>query len=209
MEENKMKDCIFTVQTEDKDIIKHIRDLYMSGNKIHYDPTYSKGNFYKDTDEPVIKSDLNCKYNVDFTAKSEKIPLKENTIKSIMFDPPFLFIKTTKSTSPGSKNESQIAKRFSKYETQSDLEESYISSFTEFKRILVHKGILIVKCQDYLGGHKQFWAHVFVINELEKLGFRIIDIFIKHRTCGVIWNPLKIQRHARKNHSYYIVSRLF
>ena len=69
--------------------------------------------------------------------------------------------------------------------------------------MLKPKGILALKTQDEIESGKQVWRHF----DLRFLwGFKLIDLFV----VTMIGKPLmrhKHQKHARKNHSYFMVYR--
>jgi hypothetical protein len=75
----------------------------------------------------------------------------------------------------------------------------------EAYRVLKPKGVYIVKCQDEVCAGKQRLTHVEIINELFTYGFTIEDLFVLLRTGKPGVSRLLKQRHARKNHSYFLV----
>jgi len=161
------------------------------------DPTYSKGIFYKNIPKPKYKYDLSPQTEDTIQADSCNLPLEDNLIKSIMFDPPFCFGihgKTLQNIS---------AKRFTMYKNFEELENHYKGSLLEFKRILIKKGILVFKCQDYTDS-KTTMTHCLVWKWATDLGFYAKDLFILLNESR-IWNPNLTQRHARKCHSYFWV----
>ena len=132
------------------------------------------------------------------------MPLEDNSINSIMFDPPFL--ATTGKSLTENKNNNLINKRFGVYNNEIELHQMYKDSLKEFYRILNKNGILIFKCQDKVSSGKQYLSHVFIINEAVKLGFYPKDIFILIAKTRLVadWQ-LKNQKHSRKFHSYFLV----
>ena len=66
-------------------------------------------------------------------------------------------------------------------------------------------GIYIVKCQDEVCANRQRLTHVELINELEKKGFVIEDLFVIQRNGKPGVSRILTQAHARKNHSYFLV----
>ena len=200
---------IKSLQTDLKqeDIIKNIVDLHNEGKAIELDLTYSKGVFYKSgvVQEPKYKVDLNYVgediINCDFT----NTPFENETIESIMFDPPFLITgKTYKENKEGS---SIIAKRFTGYHSWDELKQSYIGALKESFRLLKKDGILIVKCQNTVSSGKQHFSHFLVLKTAIELGLYPIDEFVlqaksKITSFGGRW---KTQKHAMKMHSYFLV----
>lgn len=92
-------------------------------------------------------------------------------------------------------------KRFTMFDSFSDLCVMYQDSLKEFHRVLNKKGILIFKCQDYTDS-KTTMTHCLVWQWAETLGFYAKDLFVLLANGGRIYNPKLQQRHARKFHSY-------
>jgi len=193
-----------SISFDEQEIIQGILKLHCK-YPIELDPTYSKGNFYKKGLTPP-------KYNYDLypqspdvvKANAEHLPLEDESINTIMFDPPFL---ATKGKSLKIDNDSnKINKRFGVYPTEKELHQFYINALKEFHRLLKEKGILIFKCQDKVSSGKQYFSHNFIINEAEKLGFYTKDMFILMAKNRIVadWQ-LKNQKNARKFHSYFLV----
>ena len=180
--------------------------MHVPSKKIDCDPTYSIGNFYKNTeiDAPKYKYDINPQVPEVELGDSRNIPLPDNSIECEMFDPPFL--ATTGKSLTENKDGNIINKRFGVYPTEKELHQFYIDSLKEAYRILKDKGILIFKCQDKISSSKQYMSHCFVYNEAIKIGFYPKDLFIllaKNRLVAD-WQ-LKNQKNSRKFHSYFWV----
>jgi len=56
-----------------------------------------------------------------------------------------------------------------------------------------------------VSANRQWLTHVEIINEYERIGFYVRDLFVVVRNNRPIITRLKKQVHARKNHSYFIV----
>jgi len=190
---------ISSIGFDEQEMIRDILVLHNNGNAIECDPTYSIGNFYKKgLPKPKYKFDLSPQIAGVEKANANNLPLDDNSINSIMFDPPFLFGNT------GTASETIMAKRFTMFDTFLDLENMYKTSLQEFHRILRPKGLLIFKCQDFTSPKGNIMIHNIVYNWASEIGFYAKDLFIlfsKNR----VFNPNVTQRHARKFHSYYWV----
>lgn len=196
---------IKTISYNQTEIINDILNLHVESGVIDCDPTYSTGNFYKKNNvpEPKLKYDLYPQIEGVEKANSENLPLDDNSIKTIMFDPPFVCSKGP-SLKEKKKGRNVISSRFSSYESVKQLWEYYKKSLSEFYRVMDKNGILIFKCQDTVSGGKNYFSHVYVMNEAIKTGFYPKDLFIllaKNRIIG----KYKQQQHARKYHSYFWV----
>lgn len=193
---------VYDNQTE---LINAILHLHCSSD-IELDPTYSKGLFYKDgIKEPKYKFDIEPLFKDVIRANSKNLPLPDNSLETIIFDPPFLATKG-KSLETKNSDNNKMVNRFGCYSTEKELFKYYQKSLIEFLRILKYNGILIFKCQDKVSSGKQYFSHTFIMNYAEEIGFYIKDLFIllaKNRLVAE-WQR-KNQKHARKYHSYFLV----
>jgi len=197
---------IKSISYDQSEIIQDILTLHVPQHKIDCDPTFSTGNFYKNTGiaEPEYKFDIFPQCEGVTFADCRNLPLQANSLHCIMFDPPFLATTGKSLTEPSNNN--LINKRFGVYPNEKALHQFYIDSLREAYRILKDHGILIFKCQDKVSSGKQYMTHVFVMNEAVKLGFYPKDLFIllaKNRLIAD-WQA-RNQKNARKYHCYFWV----
>ena len=197
---------ISSISYDQIEIIENILKLHTKDNAIDCDPTYSKGNFYKNgkIKEPKYKFDINPQTEDIIKADARSLPLDDNSVNCIMFDPPFL--ATTGKSITANDNNNFINKRFGVFPNEKELHQFYIDSMKEFYRILKDDGILIFKCQDKISSSKQYLSHVFIINEAIKIGYYPKDMFILLAKTRIVadWQ-VKNQKNARKFHSYFLV----
>lgn len=202
-----MVNIIKSVSNSQEEIIKNIIELHSTNKKIDVDLTYSKGQFYKNgiVEQPTYKFDLHPQTEDTLQSSSNNCPLHDNSVKTVMFDPPFIIAgKTYKDNKDGS---SKIAKRFGAYENYEQLKHHYYSTLKECYRILQEDGIVIFKLQNTVSGGKQYFTDYFVKKSAMDLGLYIKDEFILHNkskmtSFGGRW---KTQQHAMKHHSYFLV----
>lgn len=201
-------EMITSINYSQIDIIQNIIQLYIPQGKIDADVTYSKGVFYKNGNiqEPQYKFDINPQTVDTVQADCRNLPLPDNSINSLMFDPPFL--ATSGKSLSTQENNNLILRRFGYYRNEKELHKFYQDALNEFNRVLINNGILIVKCQDKISSGKQYLSHVFIINQAIEQGFYPEDIFILLAKSRIVadWQ-IKNQKHARKFHSYFIVFR--
>lgn len=186
-------------------IIRGITQLHLGNERITLDPCYGYGQFYKPDDilEPSLAYDISLDtidrvehrvvYQYDATDLSH---LENDSIASIMFDPPFL-----QTTGKGS----ILKERFGSYPSMSLLWEFYSQALLEFCRILMPDGKLVVKMQNTVMSGRQWWSVNYVRDSANRFGLELVDEFIlgaKHTMKQ--WN-LKSQKHARKHHSFFLV----
>lgn len=181
---------IKSIVYSDRELLENVSNLYLGGEWIELDPTYSKGNFYKNTKQPRLKYDILPQVEGVERGDCRDLFIPSHSIKSIMFDPPFMF------GAHGQTKNNQMNKRFTMFDSWNELVEMYKSSLKEFHRILKRSGYLIFKCQDYTDS-KSTMTHCYVHNWAINLGFYPQDIFILNWQGGRIYNPNLIQRHAR------------
>ena len=201
-----MTELIKSISYDQAEIIRSILKLHVPNGVIDCDATYSKGNFYNKTniEKPKYKFDIAPQTEDTIQADARKLPLDDESISCIMFDPPFL-ATTGKSLIDG-KNNNYINRRFGVFSSEKELHQFYKDAMVEFYRVLKDDGILIFKCQDKISSSKQYLSHVFVINEAIKIGYYPKDLFILLAKSRLVaeWQ-VKNQKNARKFHSYFIV----
>jgi len=193
------QELVKSVQNSDRNILWSIRKLYLDGRNFDLDPCYSTGKFYEDLERPFYKLDKDPQG--DEVVKNDilnGIPYTDNSIRGIVFDPPFMFGKH------GKTDENIMTQRFTMFDNWNDLEKLYKKSLSEFYRVLVRGGIVAFKCQDYTDS-KTTLTHCFVHKWAIEKGFDIKDLFVMVFKGGRIWNSNLVQRHARKYHSYWLV----
>lgn len=182
----------------DGEILKAISDIHLRGNWFDLDCTYSKGVFYYNIEQPKIKSDLIPLF--DDVIKSDCTNLSfinNNSLNSIVFDPPFLF-RNRKSN-----NDDKICKRFSYFKSYEELIDMYKKSLQEFKNKLLVGGYVLFKCQDMTDG-KFYCTHNDIINFAQNIGFELKDIIIKTTTTK-LQRDAKQQNCVAKVHCYWLI----
>lgn len=183
---------------DQSEILKSIIELH-SGD-IECDLTYGNGAFYSDIKKPHYKMDISPLATDVFKSCSTETPFQPNSLKNVVFDPPFLtYIKK------GREHNSIMAKRFSGYWSYKELTGHYLNTIQECHRILKKKGIFVFKCQDIIHNHKMHCTHVNVINWCEAAGFRLKDLFILGAKNRIPVGKNRKQQHARIYHSYFLV----
>lgn len=200
-------DLVFSahVGTND-DLFPSIIKLYVTpGSKIA-DVTYGKGVFWRN----VNTEDFDF-YPTDIMTGVDcrDLPYDDSSLDCVVFDPPYMH-------TPGGTAHSSH-QNFEQYyqnnATTSDKKyheavlDLYFRAAREASRVLKASGVYIVKCQDEVCANKQRLTHVEIINELVKDGFIVEDLFVLVRKNRPGVSRILRQRHARKNHSYFLVFR--
>ena len=198
-----MTALVRNISYDQSEIIRNILRLHVPGGKIDCDPTYSTGAFYNGTgiEVPDLRFDIKPQAEGVIQADARHLPLEDESISCMMFDPPFL-ATTGKSLTEGQGN--IINRRFGVFPDEQSLHRFYVEAMVEAHRVLKPQGILIFKCQDKVSSGKQYWSHCFIMNEAVKIGFYPKDMFIllaKNRLVAD-WQA-RNQRNARKFNSFF------
>lgn len=202
---------IFKSVFEDQNLlIQTLLDLHNNGEKIHLDPMFNQGGFYKKIVEmPLLAGDINKKYQTKFVKNLDATNLKNInnlSIKSMILDPPFLFGVPKRNPNHVGISYHQYSKntidRFSTFKDKKALLTFYKKIIDEAFRVLIKKGLLIFKCQDI----NKEWIHIDVFNLLSKANFKVVDLAILNIE-NKIFNPNLKQRILRKTHSYFWVAK--
>lgn len=196
---------IRSVYYDQTEILKSIMEL-CGIERFCADVTYGNGKFYDSIQQPEFKFDISPQVDGVIECSSSELPLPDNKIKSLVFDPPFLtYVRAARE---GNGN-MIMAKRFGGYWRYDELEKHYRESLTEAHRVLCKKGIMVFKCQDIIHNHKMHCTHLNIM-EWSKGLFRLKDLFILPAKSRM---PIpqqdgtkkKVQKHARIFHSYFMV----
>jgi hypothetical protein len=196
---------ITSISFSNDEIIQNIMLLH-NIDRFDLDCTYSVGHFWKNLPQPKYKSDLLPKRDDILEASSDNLPFKNQSMKSIMFDPPFVIDGTNYRDSK--KGSGIIPKRFEGYKNFDELKNHYFGTLKETYRLLKDKGILIFKCQDIVSSGKNHFTHCLVMEMAMKAGYYPKDLFIlmaKNRINSFNDEKWKNQYHARKHHCYFWV----
>lgn len=151
---------------------------------------------------------LNHKISVDILANSCNLPYRSATLDAVVFDPPYMHTPGGTAHVNHQNYEAYYRNNLangSEKKYHDAVLELYFLAAQEAYRVLKPKGVYIVKCQDEVCAGKQRLTHVEIINELFTYGFIIEDLFVLLRTGKPGVSRLLKQKHARKNHSYFLV----
>ena len=198
-------------------VFPQILQLHVPKGATIADVTWGRGVFWKNVSEndyKVLGTDISM--GVD----CRNLPYEDQSIDCVVLDPPYMegFYRKNQSQKAGSGSHSGLSEAYSNGdEINSDTKNTgtkkwhaavtdmYFKASEDAYRVLRKKGILIVKCQDEVSAGKQWFTHVEIINELEKMGYYSKDLFVVVRNNKPAVSRLIKQVHARKNHSYFLV----
>lgn len=188
-----------SISYNQQDLISDILSIHCPQG-IELDVCYSKGGFYKNgkVKQPQLKFDLYPQTTDTIAASSDNLPLLDNSISSIMLDPPFLGGASSKKTGI-------ISSRFNWFRTMGDVFSYYGRTIKECSRVLNDNGILIFKCQNITNCGKKWSAYQHILNEAEKAGLVFEDEAILLAKSRLIDKRWKRQLHLRSFHSFFLV----
>lgn len=193
-----MKKHYKSVFENEGDLLCAILDLHLGGNLPQCDPMFFKGNFYKDFgDLPNFVFDKNPQESWIPKADAQELPLENESLESIILDPPFMIGNRPSQKEYYSSKTHTIMKDFS------EMESLYRGILKEAHRVLKKNGTVIFKCQDYTDS-KTVMTHAQVYNWAIEQGFYAKDLAILVKPNKVT-NPNTKQRHLRKIHTYFWV----
>jgi len=176
------------------DLLPDVMKMYSKDGDIVADVTYGKGVFWRNVD--LSKYDFKPTDLMDGVDFSD-LPYDDDSIDVLVLDPPYMH--------GGSTVKESINKC---YRNQNTSHESvvrlYARGILEAARVLKKKGRILVKCQDEIESGHQRMSHVEIIQLLELLGFRLLDLFTLVQATKPAMRE-RYQKTARKNHSYMLV----
>ncbi len=203
-----------SAHTADNSIVfPQILALHVKKGAVVADITYGLGVFWRNvskSDYQLLASDLKL------GQCWKRLPYDDNSVDAVVFDPPYMegLYRKTRQALAGSGSHESFQKAYSSgITTPAKAErkyhdavlETYLSVLTEVKRILKPSGKFIVKCQDEVSANRQKLTHIELVWAYEHQMFYCKDVFVVVRKNAPIISRLLQQKHARKNHSYFLV----
>lgn len=184
------------------DLFPDVAALYIPEGSRVIDMTYANGVFWSKMD--ISKYDLvtNDLFNPKAAVAQDfrNLSFDSGSFDAAVLDPPYMRTNNRAGVMASNYNNQTINLR-----THNAIISLYRDGYESAKRILRPGGILIVKCQDEVESRKQRWSHIELMTHE---GFVAEDLFVLYRTSGIlIGRCQENQKHARKNHSYFIVLR--
>lgn len=172
----------YSISNDQNEILHSISSLYLKGKRIHLDLCYNIGSFYSRSysiTAPELKNDLNLPDQAAGITgwDCRNTPLKSLSIRSIIFDPPFLI----------GRGDDKMTRRYGGYKSSADMFLFHTESLREISRILSAGGILIAKVQDFCHGRQKYFPSVYQVIAARDFGLDLIDSFIlmnKNRIRG-------------------------
>lgn len=205
--EKKKQKVIKSIGKDQHQIIRDIIELHVPSGVIDCDCTYSSGKFYTEKhgiQRPNYVFDIEPQFDYVVKADCKSLPLENESISSLMFDPPFI-ISSGPSMNSDNEKQNMTHRRFSSFRNPKELFDTYEGAIKEAYRTLKDNGVLIFKCQDTVSGGKQYFTHCWIMNKAYEYGFYPKDMFVLEGKSRLISGKHANQKHARKFHSYFWV----
>lgn len=178
------------------------------------DVTYGRGVFWQQVD--LADYDL-CPSDIQTGVDCTDLPYPDASLDAVVLDPPYMegLFRRSKGHLAGAGTHGAFRDAYSNGSTtmtgpkyHDAVLDLYYRAGDEAKRVLKHGGVFIVKCQDEVSAGNQRLTHVELINHFASVGFVAVDLFVVVRRNRPSVSRILRQRHARKNHSYFMVFRL-
>lgn len=203
---------IYTANTTTNDVVfRNILDLYVPKGVVGCDPTWGRGTFWKQ-----IEVDHVLLHATDLATGGpclSDLPYPDKSMGLVVLDPPYMdgFFRPKREQTAHAGGD--FAERYGHHKGggyrglfyQDAVSALYRDGVKEAARLLNHKGVLVVKCQDAVSNHRQHFTHCDIWETSKGLGFRALDLFVVVRRDKPHGKRIKTQEHARKNHSFFLV----
>jgi 16S rRNA G966 N2-methylase RsmD len=193
------------------DIFPQILSLHVPEGAKIADVTYGNGVFWRNVD--LSKYDLTSS-DIATGIDCRALPYQDESFDALVLDPPYMegLLRNNQTHKAGNGKFSSFREYYSNGDETSEgpkwhaaVTDLYFKAGQEAYRVLKQNGVMIVKCQDEVSANRQWLTHIEIINHYEKIGFYTKDLFVVVRTNKVGISRLIKQKHARKNHSYFLV----
>ena len=188
------------------DLFPRILDLYVAPGSTIADVTYGKGVFWR-----KVAQDRYTVHATDLLngVDCRELPYRDGEIDCVVLDPPYMHSPGGTAHTAHPQFEDHYRNNASGNQTGSKYHEAVIDLYRdagrEAYRVLRHRGVVIVKCQDEVCANRQRFTHVEIIQAYSALGFEAEDLFVVVRNNKPTVSRVVRQVHARKNHSYFLV----
>lgn len=209
-----MEELLKSVYSSQNQLLSAIVKLHVPGG-FDCDMTYGRGGFWDLVKRPQHCFDIAPTAPHVVQADSRQLPLPSGSVFSVIFDPPFLcYVRGGRSLSsrgPALRTpDSIMSQRFGGYWAYEELTEHYKATLREAARVLKPKGVFTFKCQDIIHNHRLYCTHANIIQWAAEFSFRLMDLFVllNHRKILPVRaakHGQQTQRHARIQHSYFLV----
>ena len=226
-----MKNPVLTagVFASNSEQFPQILGLYVPPPARVLDMTFGNGVFWKNVEGAVFAGDAmkeddkpydRTYYVYDNDIDSERGTFSEDLrdlpegwteiFDAVILDPPYLLLggheSLKESIDKGYKNREREKASRKKSGQIGAVERLYGGGIIQAWRVLKRSGILIIKCMDQVRGGQQQWLSHDIMDMCRIFGFRNEDqlVFVNKNKPTMRHDT---QKHARHNHSYWLVAK--
>jgi hypothetical protein len=210
------EDIILSAHVGNNDeVFYHILELHIDPGSAIADVTYGNGTFWKKVPSgkyDLTATDLDPSKSPDTTegVDCRDLPYDDSSFDCLVLDPPYAEGFYASDGKP-SDNDYWIKDRYTgesadHSETYHEaVLEMYAQAGREAYRVLREDGILIAKMQDEVSQNEQRFTHIEITEIYKEIGYHPKDLFVVVRPDRPYSGNTHEQRHARKNHSYFMI----
>ena len=173
---------------------------YLQDDWLVFDATYGKGRFWTEWQpKRLITNDLDQNTNAQMHADFTDLPMPNDSMDAVVFDPPYKLSGTPSGEGPASGDESYGVK--GKYVPVRERHNLMLDGADECARILKRGGYLLIKCQDQVSSGRVHWQTFMMWDHMSDL--ELVDML---HLRGYRKQPKgRRQLHARRNYSTLMI----
>lgn len=177
-------------------ILRSIMILHNNGDRFQLDPCFNKGTMYGSLMHPILKFDIKPIVQGVQKGDFKKIDLIDDTVHSIVADPPFII-----------GDDEIMSPKYGSYESLAILQSEINGLLVECTRIIKRDGLLVIKCQDIIHDRRKYFVSYFIQNQLFDLGWNQIDEYVKVNKSRPHNSSNQVSYASRSYHSKFLVFR--
>lgn len=182
----------------------NVLDLHVPRGSVVADVTYGPGAFWRRVPERLYEvRGTDISMGID----SRDLPYGDGSIDCVVCDPPYMHDAGSRKSKLASSLNDRYGTTRRGTPGHRGVIELYVEAAREAHRVLKSGGVLVVKTQDEICSGRQCWTHVEIQLSLRKIGFELIDLMVLIPKGRPVVTPNNGQKHARKNHSYFMIFR--
>ena len=182
---------------DNSDLLREVAKLWIKFEDRIVDVTYGNGTFWKQLPDLVIE-----KYDLETGTDCRDLPIENNSVDVLVFDPPYQPTHGSPSKSFGVGNTYRL--RVTQLQTINDVLSLYQDGIREAWRVIRPQGRILIKCQDMSYNHSLHLVHLDIIRAMVSVGFDLVDMFVLLNQSRMP-QTTKRQQRAHRSHSYLVV----
>ena len=183
------------------ELIADVARLYLADVRMMIDPTFGRGVWWKQWRPPVLVSHDLSLDGVDF----RDLPHPDSLFDAAAYDPPYVSV--------GGRGTTGMADMYARFglldapTSPAGLQELMDAGLVEVARVVKPRGLILMKCQDYISSGKLWPGTLRSLEAAERAGLTLVDRF-EHVSPSPRPQPSgRRQVHARRNLSTLLVLR--